>query len=784
MSNALEQCQQFFTAIFDPGDIVEFRTLKLVTKRWTQADDIGQVIDEFERLNATGRQCYFGANPRAAAGGSTNEDVAVVRCLFADFDGGVSVEHAHQQIEKAGLPAPTAVLTSGGGVHVYWRLDRPLKRLADFKRLQQDLARAVGSDGSVNDLARIMRLPGFVNHKYDHKPLAALVDVHPSRVYSAEHLRPPSREMSERARAFISTGHLIDGEGRRGSMFAVACDLRDHGWDVADAEAAIMQRMRTFDLTAEDLADAPRQIRNAWKREPRAIAAAPARPPAAAFQPFPTHELPEPLASFVRETANAIFSDESRLALPLLAVVGSAIGTTRRLTLKRGWHVPPILWTVVVSESGTQKSPALDAVLEFVNARESDFRREHAAAMDEHDADLTHYEAAQAAWRKQAASGKADDEPPSRPSAPAARRCMVTDATVEALAPILADNPRGLLLARDELAGWIGGMDRYANKAAAGDEPFYLSAFNAAQLIVDRKTSRESIYVGQAALAITGCIQPAVLRQCITARHRASGLLARILLAAPPRRPRRWSEAEVSPLVRERLRILLERLYALEGEIDEHGRHQPRLVRLSDEAKRLWIEHFESHDEETADLSGDDAAAWSKLEETPARLALVFHMAKAAAFDPLSGDDEPDADVVDAETMAAAIRVVAWFKGETRRVYQMLDESAADEAARQEDERLAAWIERRGGRVATRDLISGCRGIATADAAEAALGRLKQAGIGRWQTIPPGEHGGRPGTLFVLNRSTASAEPPDSRAKAGFACADSVEQASADAVWI
>lgn len=268
---ALDQCQQFFAAIFDPGDIVEFRPLPPAKQQWTRADDIGEAIAEFQQLNAAGHNCHFGANPRTAAGGSKNEDVAGVRCLFVDFDGGASVEHARQQIDKAGLPTPTAVLTSGGGVHVYWRLDRPLERLADFKRLQQDLARAVGSDGSVNDLARLMRLPGFTNWKHAHKPLAALVDVDPARVYSLEQLRPTSRGMSTRAKAFLDSGTLIGDEGRRGSMFAVACDLRDHGWDAADAEAAIMRRMRTFDLTAEDLADAPRQIRNAWKRQPREI---------------------------------------------------------------------------------------------------------------------------------------------------------------------------------------------------------------------------------------------------------------------------------------------------------------------------------------------------------------------------------------------------------------------------------------------------------------------------------------------------------------------------------
>lgn len=774
MSDALEQCQQFFAAIFDPGDVVEFRPLPRAPKRWTRADDIGQVVTELGRLNATERHCYFGANPRTGKGGSTAEAVALARCLFADFDGGVSANEARERIATAGLPEPTAIVFTGGGVHCWWRLTEPMTDDDAWHVRMKAIAQALGSDQSICDWPRIMRLPGFTNWKHDHKPLASLVDVDPARVYSLEQLRPTSRRMSTRAKAFLDSGTLIGGEGRRGSMFAVACDLRDHGWDVADAEAAIMRRMRMFDLTAEDLADAPRQIRNAWKREPRAITAAPAKPPAAAFQPFPADELPEPLAAFVREGSEALGCDETYLALPLLASAGAAIGTTRLLETKAGWGVPAMIWCVAVGESGTGKSPALAAALEYVRSRESELRRVHAGAMEEYEADLAAYEANLAEWRKRAAAGRTSgEERPQKPEPPIARRGILTDATVEAIAPILADNPRGVLVGRDELAGWLGGMDRYVGKSrVSADEPFYLSCYNGQPHTVDRRTGdRRSIHVELAALWVCGTIQPGVLRRCIGAGQRENGLLARLLLAAPPQRPKVWTEATISPLTRERLRSTLDRLYMLRHD----GRFETptaKIVRPNADAKRLWVEHYNEHNREAVDLAGDLRAAWGKLEETVARLALIFHMVKVAAHDPLSGDDEPDADVVDAATMAAAIRVVDWFKAETRRVYAMLDESAADEAARQEDERLAAWIERRGGRVATRDLIAGCRGIATADAAEAALNRLEQAGLGRWQAKPPGEHGGRPGTLFVLDRSTASAEPPDSREKTGSACAD------------
>jgi hypothetical protein len=87
----------------------------------------------------------------------------------------------------------------------------------------------------------------------------------------------------------------------------------------------------------------------------------------------------------------------------------------------------------------------------------------------------------------------------------------------EALAPILQANPRGLLLARDELAGWIGSFDRYANKGkASADSANWLSMFNAENITVDRKTGfPRTIHVPRAAVCVVGGIQPAILRRAL-----------------------------------------------------------------------------------------------------------------------------------------------------------------------------------------------------------------------------------------------------------------------------
>jgi hypothetical protein len=494
--------------------------------------------------------------------------------------------------------------------------------------------------------------------------------------------------------------------------------------------------------------------------------------PVEEYRLFPVDALPEPLSSFVAETATAIGCDPAYVALPLLTVAGAAIGSTRRLELKHKYAAPPILWSVIVGESGTSKSPALRSVLEHVRGRERRLREEHAVERRDYEHAVETYEKERSAWR---GDKKATTDPPERPVEPASRRALVSDVTVEALAAKLADNPRGLLLARDELSGWLNGLDRYANKSGGGsDEAFYLSCYNAEPHAVDRRTGdRREIYVPQAALWVCGSIQPTILARALGRERRESGLLARLLLVAPPARPAKWSEAEVSFVVRQSLHDVLDRLYELESDTDAEGRPESRLVRLNAEAKRAYVAWHDRHAEEAVELATDDLkAASSKLRETVARVALVFHEVRLAAGDAV------EADYVDAETMDRAIRYVEWQKHELRRVYSLLAESEIDRAVRQADDRLAGWISRQGDSVAVRDVIAGCRWIEDADTAERALQRLADAGRGRWIDKPTTEQGGRPTRLFALQPETASAQPPKLPAIEG--CADADTRRSAE----
>ena len=466
------------------------------------------------------------------------------------------------------------------------------------------------------------------------------------------------------------------------------------------------------------------------------------------WQPYPVEALPEAIRRYVKEEAAALGCEAAMVALPLVAALGAAIGTTRRVIVKPGWRPYPILWTALVAESGQLKSPALRAALQWTRRRDDEAVEAAAEAQKAFDADMAVYEAALTAWKR-----KGEGLPPVKPAPVPVPRYCVNDTTIEALAPILRDNPRGVLLCRDELAGWFGAFDRYAN-AKGGDVATWLSAYNAESLRVDRKTSG-TIHVARAAVAIVGGIQPRVLSRALGEANRENGLAARFLFIAPPPRPKRFTKAAASAAAIEAVAAVFSRLFCLEHTCDDGGRQQPVDVALSPEAEAAFAEFYNRHGAELATLTGDLAAAFSKLEELPARLALILHHVRLAA------GEFVEADMIDADTMRAAIVLTEWHKRETRRVYALLDTDPAD----QEQRELLDWIRSHGGETTVRQL-TGCgprRWRGRTEEAEAALSALATAGRGRWEMDAACHSGGRPKRVFRLEIGGAWKRNPKKR---------------------
>ena len=461
------------------------------------------------------------------------------------------------------------------------------------------------------------------------------------------------------------------------------------------------------------------------------------------FRPFPTDCLPEALRHFVVKGAHAIGCDPCYLAVPTLVVLASCIGNSYRVTPKRPWTEPAILWAVIVGESGSLKSPAFRLVLKPIRLAQQKALQAYKEAEAKYQQDLARYKAEILHWRR-----KRQGDPPLEPEVPQVKRFVVADVTVEALAPILNANPRGVLLARDELAAWVKGFDRYAG-GTGSDSASYLSMYDGDEVIVDRKTaSRQTIYVPSAAVSVIGGIQPRILERAFGLDHRESGLLARHLFAMPPAKPALWTEAEIPENVEKQYHDIVQQLLESPPRTEDDGTPRPGLIPLDAEAKRMFIQWHDLHARESAELVGDLAASYSKLKGVTLRLALILHCVRVVSQNPAVVSSA----TIDASSITAAMTLVEWFKHEAHRVYETVDLS--DEI--RDRLRLVEVIKRKGGSVSVRDW-QRTRSHRKAGDAKAELNSLVEADYGDWK-VPEQTGSGRPIKHFVLKPDTTDTD--------------------------
>jgi hypothetical protein len=92
--------------------------------------------------------------------GAKDADVVRIRAVFADDD---------QKRETYRIDWPLEphliIESSPGRYHYYWLVDG--LAVAEFKLVQQAIAKQYGTDPSITNPARLMRLPGFINNKCD-----------------------------------------------------------------------------------------------------------------------------------------------------------------------------------------------------------------------------------------------------------------------------------------------------------------------------------------------------------------------------------------------------------------------------------------------------------------------------------------------------------------------------------------------------------------------------------------------------------------------------------------
>lgn len=458
--------------------------------------------------------------------------------------------------------------------------------------------------------------------------------------------------------------------------------------------------------------------------------------------------------------------------LAVAAVVGLAAIVGRKVGIRPKrhdtWLVVPNLWGVVVGRPGVMKTPALQEALKPL-------RRLDQLAKVEYDKKLR--EAAAAAMvakqkHKQAEkdikdlldSEKADDDQALRiaqdaldgmkEEAVVRKRYIVNDSTVEKLGEILNQNPRGVLVHRDELVGLLKSLDKEGQEGA---RTFYLEAWNGTGSYTFDRIGRGTLEIPAAILSMIGGVQPGPLAQYLRAAAREGkgddGLVQRLQLAVWPDVAQDWANVDrpPEPVARDKAYAVYAGLDHLDptllgADIDPNEPDGIPYLHFDDKAQELfdaWRAPLELQ-VRSGELHPALESHVSKFRSLIPSLALLFHLAE--------GNRGP----VEVDALRKAVAWGAYLKSHAGRIYSHI--AGGDVFAARELAKKIVAGEVKDGFSARAIYRRGWTGLSTTEEAKEAAEYLVDLD---WLVEVKNPTGGRTGTVYLINPKVHDLDGPE-----------------------
>jgi hypothetical protein len=414
-----------------------------------------------------------------------------------------------------------------------------------------------------------------------------------------------------------------------------------------------------------------------------------------AVPPFPVEVLPPAWRAWTADRARGLSAPVDYVAQALLGAVSGACGAGVDIRITPEWSEPLVLWQALIGPCSSGKSAVLERLRDILGTIESAIRRSH---------------------------GEPEDGP---------SRIAVDTPAVSAIAPVVAANPRGVLLWRDHPSPWLAALGQDVDERG-----LWRGAWSARPLaMAAEQDDAPPLRLERFAVGILGTVEPDQLAQLESADP---GLVSRFLYAWPdaapfcPFRERRLSKADESPRMLQR--------------IEEQARQSSGPLALSFESSAL--DRFEAFlarlHRETGEAEGLEAAWLGKGPATLARLAAALHLLtwSEGAATALPGP-------ITAATVEAA--VVLWndyFRPHAKAVFNCTGPTELQRNVR----RVLRWL--RAGHhaeVSSRDVrCAGLRRSLKAGQTAEVLDRLESAGVLRRLRLAASDAGRRP-ELWQVN---------------------------------
>ncbi|MBI4006293.1 MAG: DUF3987 domain-containing protein [Gammaproteobacteria bacterium] len=406
---------------------------------------------------------------------------------------------------------------------------------------------------------------------------------------------------------------------------------------------------------------------------------------------LPLEIIPGPFQAWIKDVCYRMQCPIDFVAAAAITMTGSVIGAGCAMRPKQrdNWQVIPNLWGGVVGRPSILKTPALEQAMSPLSKLERNAKEKHDQDAAAYEAELAAYQANKSAlqdiMRKCAKEKKSgdklndfDDAKVSyrnleQPTEPAWARYKTNDSTIEKMGELLADNPRGILLFRDELVGLLDSWDREGREQ---DRAFYLEAWNGYSSYTTDRIGRGTVYTENLCVSVFGGIQPTKLISYLYGAangYQNDGLTQRLQLLVYPDEPARWENIDQYPDhgAEEQYFSVIEKLAGMDfikhgATKGEHDRFP--YFRFTPEAQEIfndWLTELQ-----TEKLRREDNPIMvehlGKYRSLLPSLALIFHLIDIA------GGDAPDNVSVMATKRAAAW--CSYLETHARRIYGLVSD--------------------------------------------------------------------------------------------------------------
>ncbi len=374
---------------------------------------------------------------------------------------------------------------------------------------------------------------------------------------------------------------------------------------------------------------------------------------------FPLEIFPKAIRDIIEaleeyENYNVDFTSAS-----FLTVFAAAMGNTWSVRFMTGWVSRPIIYMVLVGSPSCGKTPPLQQAVAPLLKLDGEYDMIYCKEMETYRR-----------WERMSAKQREKHSLPEEMKMPQRKCHVVVDSTVEALIGALRDNPRGVLIYKDEIDSLLSNFNRYNGS----DEGYFLSLFSGTPFKYSRKSNNEHIFLANPYCSIIGSTQPGRLDEQFGGKRMMNGFSSRFLKVYPEidKMPS-WNDTAMPDSVLEEWERIIRKVVAATPSTDQEGKATSIELLFSQESKLRIIQWKDEVNNKVYAETDSDAvrALCGKLETYLVRFCLVIQIMHCIC-------GESGMDKIEPGTAELAIRLTEYFRNMESRIAPEIETGILD----------------------------------------------------------------------------------------------------------